>query len=491
MFSSSTTNIKGNEIVNEVMKGEIHVEKKFDLIVIGAGGGGYPAAFRLAKSGRRVLMVDEKGNLGGNCLYEGCVPSKSVREASVIWHDMGRAEFFGLTGQRGEADWGKIREYKDGVQTRRYAQHRKEIDEAQNLTFIRGRAHFLDAHRVQVDNLDTHDSFTAEGRDILIATGSMAESLPIPGFALTWDHHDLFAWQHTQAAMPKEMVILGAGYIGIESASMLQDLGVKVTVVEMAPQILGGMDRDLAQNIAQSLGRRVKIVTGVQVTEIVSQGPEQFLVRGTDLTHGTAVEFSGGRVMAAVGRQPNIPEALGLDKAGVAYSRHGIVADPRMRTNVRHIYAAGDVNGQSMLFHSAVRMSEIVAQDLLRGPDMDDFFNPWEMPTTVFSRPEGLAVGMTREQAQAQGIAVEEIVKSMGSEAWAQIAGELDGFFKLVVAKRSGRIVGIHGVGIDAAALSAAAHMAVRLRLTPEQLGRMTFPHPTQFEIIDRLSRSV
>ncbi len=467
------------------------MENHYDLIVIGAGGGGYPAAFRVAKSGRKVLMVDEKGNLGGNCLYEGCVPSKSVREASVIWHQIAGVGFFGLEAQGTQADWSKIRDYKDGVQARRYEQHSKEIAGAANLTFIRGQAHLQDASHVAVDDWDSQNSFTVSASNILIATGSEAENIPIPGFDYTWNHHDLFAWKDAQPAMPEDIVILGGGYIGVESASMLSDLGVKVTVIEMAPAILTGMDQDLVRVITEKLGQRVKIVTGVQVEAITQGNGHQYVVKGRSLGDGSSVEFSASRVLAAVGRQPSLPKNLNLDQVGIEYSRHGIVADGRMHTNIPHIYAAGDVNGQSMLFHSAVRMSEIVAQDILLGEAMDDFFNPWEMPTTVFSRPEGLAVGMTREHAAARGIAVMEHTRDMGSEAWAQIAGELEGFIKLVISRSSGRIVGMHGVGVDASALSAAAHMAVRMGLTPAELGRMTFPHPTQFEILDRLARSV
>ncbi|MCY0906795.1 MAG: dihydrolipoyl dehydrogenase [Sulfobacillus thermotolerans] len=466
------------------------MQSHYDLIVIGAGGGGYPAALRLAQSGRQVLMVDEKGNLGGNCLYEGCVPSKSVREATVLWNQVARAGFFGLDAQRVQADWAKIRAYKDGVQTRRYQQHTQEIAKTPNLTVIRGQASFTDPYQVQVDDWDHHDQFVASATDIIIATGSEAQRLSIPGFDLTWNHHDLFAWNDTQPTLPSDMVILGGGYIGVESASMLADLGVNVTIIEMAPTILQGMDEDLVQAIRGHVGQRVKIVTGVMV-EAVAENNGQYVVSGHKVQDAQPIQFRTSRVMAAVGRVPSIPSSLHLEKTGVYYDRHGITVDERMRTNVPHLYASGDVNGLSMLFHSAVRMSEIVAQDIMLGEDMHDSFNPHEMPTTVFSRPEGLAVGLTRTQAAQRGMAVEEYTRAMGTEAWAQIAGELDGFMKFVVSRSTGRIVGIHGVGVDASALSAAAHMAVRLGLTPAELGHMTFPHPTQFEILDRLARSI
>lgn len=182
-----------------------------DVVVIGAGGGGYPAAFRLARSGCKVVMVDGKGNLGGNCLYEGCIPSKSVRQATVVWHEAQQAEFFGLDVQAHNAPWAGIRAYKDGVQTRRYAQHLEEIQSTPNLTFIRGTARLIDESHVQVDDWDRQTALTVGTRDILLATGSEATPLAIPGFEQCWDHHDLFAWNDAVANLPHDVVILGGG----------------------------------------------------------------------------------------------------------------------------------------------------------------------------------------------------------------------------------------------------------------------------------------
>ncbi|MCL4313538.1 MAG: dihydrolipoyl dehydrogenase [Actinobacteria bacterium] len=467
------------------------MEKSYDLAVIGGGGGGYPAAFQIAKTGRSVIMVDEKGNLGGNCLYEGCIPSKAVREAALAWREAGRSSFFGLNVSPKEADWQSITSYKDGVQERRYAQHKAEIEEEPNLTFIRGRGKLIDANHVEITDWDADDTFRVKASYILIATGSTATELPIDGFEMTWNHHDLYSFQDTKDALPSSMVILGGGYIGVEAAYQLSDLGIKVTVVEMLPTILSGMDRDLSATIEANLKKQVDLHTGIRVTGIAEVEKGRYVVKGVREEDDKELEWAAGAVLAAAGRRPFIPSDLGLDLVGIEHGAHGILTDTRMHTNVPHIYAAGDVNGQSMLFHSAVRMSEIVAKDILAGPFMDDFFDPVEIPATVFSSPEGLSVGLTTEHAEQRGIRVDEIVRHMGKEARAQIVGELEGFIKLVIARRTGRIVGIHGVGADAASLSAVAHMAVRLGLTVDQLGRMTFPHPTQFEIFDRLARSV
>ncbi|AEW04444.1 Dihydrolipoyl dehydrogenase [Sulfobacillus acidophilus DSM 10332] len=469
----------------------IKMDNAFDLIVIGGGGGGYPAAFRLARAGRSVLLVDDKGNLGGNCLYEGCVPSKAVRESIALFQHIQEADRFGLQVAGAHADWRAIRAYKDGIQTRRYRQHTEEIEATPRLTFIRGRARFLDSRRVEVTDHDRGTQTVVTGTDILIAAGSEASALTVPGFELTWNHHQLFAWQDTVESLPDSVIIVGAGYIGLEVASMLADLGVKTTVLEKADTVLPGMDRQLASVLADILHDRITIITGVTVNAIVKLPGGGYQVEGLAQGASEPRRWQAGQVISAVGRRPYLTPELGLDQAGVHYSPKGIVVDAMMRTNVPHIWAAGDVTGQSMLFHAAVRMSEVAAHAILDPDGTADRFRAEEMPATVFTRPEAMSVGWTREMAERFGEPVFEVERSMGVEARAQIALSTPGFLKMVISRQTGQIRGIHAVGVDAADLSAVAHLIVRLGLTPRQLGQMTFPHPTQFEIFDRLARNV
>lgn len=271
---------------------------------------------------------------------------------------------------------------------------------------------------------------------------------------------------------------------------MLQDLGVQVTLLEMAPSILPTMDAELVKQVADSLGKRITLVTGVQVQRVEQIGG-RFQVTGRRMDDQGLLQIEAEQVLAALGRRPFMPADLGLDALGIAHTKEGITVDAQMRTSVPHIYAAGDVTGLSMLFHSAVRMSEVAAHTILSQGQSPDRFVPEAMPTTVFSRPELFSVGLTSAMAGARGLSVFEVSRPMGVEAWAQIVGEVQGQLKFVVDRSNGRIVGIHGVGVSSVELSAAAHMAVQLGLTPQQLGSMTFPHPTQFEALDRLARSI
>ncbi|PSR25439.1 MAG: dihydrolipoyl dehydrogenase [Sulfobacillus benefaciens] len=481
-----------NLFVKPHQEGEPHVNKIFDVVVIGGGGGGYPAALRIAHSGRSVLMIDEKGNLGGNCLFEGCVPSKAVREAAALAMSIRGAEYFGLEAEIELPRWDRIRAYKDRIQTHRYAQHQSEIEEAALLTMVRGVGRFVTDHNIAVEDWDRETTEVVTGHHIIVATGSEIKGLEIPGAEYIWNSHHLFAWHEAVRELPLDVTILGGGYIGVETASMLSSLGIHVTLLEMAPSILPGMDQDLIKVVAGHMSQRgVKIETGVRVEGVSRVAGGQYRVSGHRVFGNRPAEWVTQQVIQAVGRSPSLPADLGLEKAGVDYTAKGIVVDGTMRTNVPHIYAPGDVNGLSMLFHSAVRMSEIVAHEILRDGHAEDTFNPKEMPQTVFADPEAMSVGFTADEARSAGIKVWEETRPMGVEAKAQIMGNTEGFLKMVVSRQNGEIIGMQAVGIDAADLSSVAHVAVKMGLTPRDIARMTFAHPTQFEVVDRLARSI
>lgn len=455
-----------------------------DTLVVGAGGGGYPAAFRLGARGQRVVMADPRGNLGGHCLYEGCIPSKTVREASVLLDSAGRGGRAGvplaLAGDSA-AMWPRVRRFKDDVQTRRYAQHAEEIKTAANLTFLAGSAELLDAHTARISTAE--DEWRVHFQWAILATGSSAHTLDTVPDA--WTSHDVFAWQESIAHLPGRLVIIGGGYIGVELAMMLKPFGIHLTVLEMAPKVLPQMDEEIQTAIGAALGQVADVVVNARVLK-VSGGPGQRVVQFQ--TSAGIRELAADEVLVATGRVPNV-EHLGLDAAGIAYSRHGITVDAALRTSVPHIFACGDVNGQSMLFHAAVRMSQVAATNILSHPTPVDQFSAGEMPATVFSTPEAHTVGLTLQAAQAEGIDAVEVRRPMGVEARAQIAEELRGFLKMVVDRDRGTVLGIHAVGVDAADLAAVSHIIVRERRTLDDVAHMTFPHPTQFEMFDRLAR--
>lgn len=218
-------------------------QEKVDVAILGAGGAGYPAAFRLAAAGRSVMMVDPYGNLGGNCLAEGCVPSKAVREAAVKRRDAAKYPVFGLRGPVPEADWPKILAHKDRVQNIRYRQHTEEIEES-SVRFHKGRGTILDPHTVEVMT-EAGEVFRYQADYLILGTGAAPSLLPIEGAEHAITSHHLFRLG-ADLPLPRRLVIIGGGYIGLECASMLQIFGSEVTVLEALPEVMAGADAGLA-----------------------------------------------------------------------------------------------------------------------------------------------------------------------------------------------------------------------------------------------------
>ncbi|WP_018289563.1 dihydrolipoyl dehydrogenase [Verrucomicrobium sp. 3C] len=458
------------------------IESNIDVMILGAGGGGYPAAFRLAQSGRSVVMADPIGNLGGDCLAEGCVPSKSVREASLArtWPD--KYPLFGLRGTKPEVDWCAVLAHKDRVQSLRYAQHRAQI-EASSLVFHKGVGRIVDERTVEV--AAAHGELHRyHAKHLILATGSRPHVLPIPGAELAVTSHDFFRLG-ADLPFPRRLVAIGAGYIGLETASMLQNLGAEATVLEVTGEVLPGVDPEIARFLHAALAQRLRILVNAKVTAIERGASGDLLVRYEQA--GEAKSIEADCVLMATGREPVLPEGvsiLGLPVKGK------IDVDDRLRTKHEHIYAPGDVNGRSMLFHSAVYQSLVAADDILsegRGNKTMDFPS---VPFTVFTEPEVAWVGQTEAEAARENLATIASTYSYKTDTRAQIFGE-DGFLKLLFEKKTGRLIGAQIAGIEAAQLIAPLALAVRQGTTAEILSYMAFPHPMISEGINHAARAV
>ncbi len=472
-----------------------------DVVVIGAGGAGYPAAFLLDRAGRQVVMADPIGNLGGDCLAEGCIPSKAVREAALAYQ---RARTGVLSGaRRSEVDggdrpassvWRAILEHKDRVQRLRYDQHRREID-ASTVRFVAGSAHVISESEIEVT--------TASGaieryrfEHLILATGSAPSRLPIPGAELAVTSHDLFRLG-ADLELPARPVIVGGGYIGMETATILEHLGAAPVVLEATDQVLPGFDEDLARFLERSLKGRVQLELGSAVTAIERRGGE-FVVRyrqqaatstDTGLQEGSV---AGDLVIMATGRISVVPE--GVEHLGIDLDRHGPVVDAGLRTTNPRVWAPGDVNGRSMLFHSAVRQSTVVAHNVLAGGAIADRMDFSTVPFTVFTDPELAGVGLTEVQARERygdGSAVVVGTYDYAVDARAQIFGETEGWMKLVFDAHSACLLGAQVAGIDAAQLIAPLAIAVRERLSARALAEVAFPHPMVSEGIAKAAREV
>lgn len=467
-----------------------------DVAIIGAGGAGYPAAFLLAAAGRRVLLADPIGNLGGDCLAEGCVPSKAVREAALSYR---RARYGPLASPAGlkqpnERDsasvWQAALQHKDAVQQLRYEQHRKELG-ASSVDFVAGRARVVAGTEIEVET-DAGEVRRVGFRDLVVATGSAPSRLPIPGAELAATSHDLFRLG-ADLPFPGRPVIIGGGYIGVETAVMLEHLGAAPVIVEFTDQLLPGFDRDLGEFLGRSFSGRIRLQLGAAATGIERAGT-QFVVRYRSQPHHEGVEaegsVSGDLVIMATGRAPVLPE--GIEHLEVEVDRRKApLVDAGLRTTNPKVWAPGDVNGRSMLFHSAVRQSIVAAHNVLAGEGLADRMDFSAVPFTVFTDPELASVGLTEAQATERYQEVAVGTYDYAVDARAQILGETAGYLKLAFDAHSGRLLGAQIAGADAAQLIAPLALALNEGLDARALAEVAFPHPMISEGINKAARQV
>jgi len=459
--------------------------RQVDVITLGAGGGAYPAAFRLAQAGQQVVMVDLKGVMSGNCLAEGCVPSKAVREVAELYRRSRHFDSFGLTGEVG-VDFATVMAHKNQVQHTRYAQHASELADLEDqLSLVSGRARFEDEHTVVVETKHGEETYRAD--HIIIATGSAVFIPPLPGADLCMISSDLFALDPTINTLPERLVVIGGGYIGLETATFLRAFGTKVTVLEMADQLLTGMDPDFVNQLSPLLDPAIECITGAKV-ESVERGDD-----GTLIVHYQKGEkhqtVSADAVLMAVGRRPVLPQ--GAKAIGLQVEHGRIVVDATLRTSLPHIYACGDVNGRVPLFHAAVGQSLVAASNILGGDAPLSYFDFDAVPTTIFTLPAASYVGHTRAALKACGLEAIEAAYAFTEDARAQILNETGGELRLFFEPGSLRLLGGWVIGLDAGQLIGEIGTAVANGLTAHDLAAFCDQHPMASEGISKAARTL
>ena len=443
-------------------------EANFDLAIIGAGPAGHVAAERAGRLGKRVLVV-ERSHLGGVCLNQGCIPAKTLLHSAKLFAHAQHGQSFGVTVEGAHYDLAKAMAWKARtVETLRKGiafQFRKAAVE-----LVQGTARLAGPRSVEVDGR----AYGAER--ILLATGSAAATLPVPGADAPHVMGSTEALEIT--SLPKSIAIVGAGYIGMEFATYFSRLGVKVAVVEMLPEIVPLLDADIAVLLRRSLpdaefhlGSRV-LSYGADGVKFVQEGKEQVA--------------PAERVLVAVGRRP-IVEGLGLEAAGVAFDRKGVKVDDRMRTNVPGIWAAGDITGRSMLAHAASRMGEVAIADMFGAADNAPAPRMrWHaIPWVVYTDPEVAGVGLSEAQAKEQGRAVK--VAKLDLRANGRFIAENDGvrgMCKVVVDAASDLVLGVQIIGPYASEIVQGAAAMIEAELRARDVREIVFPHPTVSEIV-------
>ena len=462
------------------------------IIIIGAGPGGYETALVAAKRGVEVVLI-EAGPVGGTCLNEGCIPTKAFCKNAEVLDGLREAEAFGVTGLSYGFDFNAVAARKNAV----VEQLRGGVEGLlghKNITLVRGKASFKDAHTVTVipgfssvipsDADESPQEYTADY--IIIATGSVSASLPIPGADLPGilTSREILDIEE----VPQRLCVIGGGVIGLEFASIFRSFGSEVTVVEYCKDILPRFDKDLAKRLKQSLGKRgIEINTQAQVTSITENSGEYTV---TFTRKGKEETIDADKVLMAVGRKANVG-SLNLADAGIEFTPRGIVVNDVMQTNIPHIYAVGDINGKMMLAHAAT-FQGIVALDHIMGVENDIDLSV--MPAAVFTSPEAASVGKTEDECKEAGIPVRCLKSFFRANGKAVTIGETDGFCKIVVAAEPkegaespyepGRVLGCHLYGPHASDIVQEACSMITRKATLKEFQDVIHTHPTLTEVL-------
>ncbi len=446
--------------------------KEIDAITIGAGGGAYPAAFRLKRSGYSVVMVDDKGVMSGNCLSEGCIPSKAVIETIHNYVKLRRLKDFRL-------DYSDIVTRKDDVQKLRYGQHQDELKEA-GLELIKGHAKLIDENTVEVKTGNGTERYRAD--HIIIASGSETVIPGIPGSNYALTSREFYSMNPAVRDVPGSIAIIGGGYIGLETGSFLSLMGSRVTVIEMLDSVLNTMDPEIVEKTLPLLPK-MDIITGAAVRSINKDGKK---ITVEYSRNGSKKRIDVDSAMLSIGRRAVLPE--GIDDLGIKYDKKGITVNSAMQTSIKHIYATGDVNGVTPLFHAAKRQSIVAANNIMAEDVPTDYFDPLSVPYTVYTIPQIAFAGLTPGMAKKRGINYTEGTFSMSRDSMAQIFSEMQGEITILFDDRL-KIIGGYVIGNDAGNLINEIGLAVSKGLSARDFAEMAHQHPMTFEGLNEIAR--
>ncbi len=449
---------------------------KATVVVLGSGPGGYTAAFRAADLGLDVIMIERYPNIGGVCLNVGCIPSKALLHTANIINEAEEASKLGVKFAKPEINIDAIRNNKAGI-VKRLTGGLKQLAKQRKVQIVQGYGKFLSANHIEV-TADDGSTTTIAFDNCIIAAGSRVTKLPF----IPWD--DPRVMDSTDALelaeIPKRLLVVGGGIIGLEMATVYDALGANITVVELSKGLMPGVDRDIVRPLERRIKRRYeKIYTDTKVTSI------------TPLEEGLVCAFEGknapendifDRVLVSIGRTPN-GLLIDADKAGVQVNDNGFIdVNKQMKTNIEHIYAIGDIVGQPMLAHKATHEAKVAAE-VIAGKK--SYFDARAIPSVAYTDPEIAWMGKTEEECKAEGIAVEKGAFPWAASGRSLSIGRNEGLTKVLFDQQTGQLIGAGIVGTNAGELIAEAVLALEMGADAEDIGLTIHPHPTLSETLN------
>jgi len=445
------------------------------LLIIGAGSGGYAAAFRAADLGLQVTLVDIEKNPGGVCLYRGCIPTKALLHVSKIITQAQDAASIGISFNDLHADPARINRFKDDVVAKLTA-GLGQLSKLRKIHYIQGRARFLDSNSVSVTTPDGQDSQITYDHAVL-ATGSTPIQLP---FASWSDRVIPSALALNVETIPQSLLIIGGGYIGLEFASFYSALGTKVTIIEMMPDILPGADSDIVAILKKRFVARMAAVH-VQCKVTAVEEKQDLCTVSFEDKDGRKTQAEFEKVLVAVGRKP-LTHDLALDKTKIELDDDGCVkVNPQRQTSDPAIYAIGDLTGQPMLAHKAAHEGLVAAQNIA---GQKTAFHPAAIPAVVFTDPEIAWCGLTETEAKEKDIPIKVLKFPWTASGRAVTLNRSDGLTKILVEPKSGKLLGMTIVGEFAGEMIGEGVLAMNKAATAEDIMQTIHPHPTLSETI-------
>jgi dihydrolipoamide dehydrogenase len=464
--------------------------QEYDLVILGGGTGGYVAAIRASQLGLKTAIV-EKGKLGGTCLHKGCIPSKALLRSAEVFATAKKSEEFGVTTGEVGVDFSKVQERKEKIvgQLHKGVQHlmkQGKIDVYEGLGRILGPSIFSPMPgTISVEMNNGEDNEMLIPKNVIVATGSRPRTLP----GLEADGKYIMTSDEALAMeeLPKSIIIVGGGVIGIEWASMLADFGTEVTVIEYADRIVPTEDKEVSREMQRAMKKKgVKIVTGAKVLPETLQTGNGVTVRAE--VKNDSKEFQAEKLLVSVGRQANV-EGIGLDNTEIQLEKGFIQTNEVFQTKESHIYAIGDVIGGLQLAHVASHEGIVAVEHIANlDPHPIDYTL---VSKCIYSSPEAASVGLTEDEAVEKGFEVKTGKFSFKAIGKALVYGESDGFVKIVADKKTNDILGVHMIGPHVTDMISEAGLAKVLDATPWEVAHTIHPHPTLSEAIGEAALAV